>query len=135
MKTTKVIIPRSGPPRAIYDSFTAGAFGKLGAVQIDRASHVETWLSLSEFAQGCLVWDGVVVYDTEGPRLTKPITGEYAALYRDFLALFWADMTPCDGGVHGPFADKDTALQFEHDWLEVHGIPLTDKLKKATDDS
>jgi hypothetical protein len=45
---------------------------------------------------------------------------------------WWADMSPVDGPVLGPFRNRTEALGAEREWLEIHprttAVPLTDTM-------
>lgn len=98
----KIVIPRGDTPRALYSEEAQALLAPLGEVQIRRASHVEPTDGLS----------------------TKAIA--WLLAYRAALPpnMWWADLTPVDGPILGPFHTRATALTEEIVWLDMHGFPF-----------
>ena len=102
----KVVIPRSGGVRALYSPAAQALLAPLGDVQIRRASRVEPTDNLASTA---LRW------------LEEHHTGELPP------NVWWADLTPVDGPVLGPFNTRDYALKEEIEWLQTHGLPFSSR--------
>lgn len=103
-QTIKVVIPRSGGPRALYSPAAQALLAPLGDIQIRRAACVEPTDNLSSAA---LRW------------LEEHNTGEVPA------DVWWVDLTAVDGPVLGPFNTRDYALKEEIEWLYEHGLPFS----------
>jgi hypothetical protein len=107
MKTVTIRIPRKimqgDTPRAIYSEHAESLLVNLGDIQIRRVSHVEPTDSLSEEA---LAW------------LRQNLDGEILP------NSWWADLTPVEGPVLGPYDTRDYALTMELTWLKKHGTPF-----------
>jgi hypothetical protein len=106
MRTLKIVIPREGPPRALYSEAAQALLAPVGDMQIRRVSYVEPTDSLSDAATA---W------------LSKHHTGPLPP------NAWWADLTLVRGPVLGPFNTRDYALQEEIDWLHEHAIPFVER--------
>lgn len=122
-KTATILIPRGSSPRALYNELTADLLSTLGDTETRRASHVETWHSLTPRARAQLVGEGrvklVVNVPFPGEQLGEGWPG-------NLVNAWWADMTPVHGPILGPFTTKPIALRMETEWLQAKGIPLPD---------
>lgn len=97
----KIVIPPSGPPRAVYSPEAAELLQGLGRTTITRVSHVEPYSGLSSVAKAWL--------SDNSPVGNQPAT-----------TAWFADLTPVDGPVLGPYADNKSALAAELAWLDVN---------------
>lgn len=113
------IIPRKGPPRAIYSETAAEIAQTLGKVTTMRASHVEPTEELSERARAA-IWDRYT--DDNATLPGGPTDDVHACIYPP--SKWWADCTVVDGPVLGPFNSRAEALEAESKWLLDHNIPV-----------
>lgn len=97
----KIVIPPSGPPRAVYSPEAAELLRGLGKTTITRVSHVEPYSGLSSVAKAWLS--------------DNPTTADKPNDYDWF-----ADLTPVNGPVLGPYTDNKWALAAELAWLDVN---------------
>jgi hypothetical protein len=106
MRTIKVVIPPDGSPRAVYSEAAQALLAPLGNVEIRRASRVEPTAYLGYNARTWLFQHRGITTD------------EYS------YDLWWADLTPVDGPVLGPYNTRDYALKEEIEWLDKNGTPF-----------
>jgi len=109
------IVPRSSEPkiRAIYTPDAQRIAEGVGKVTIARASNVEPTDGLSEEAKKHLACFNRLG-NSEHYKGQPPLPANK----------WWADMTPVNGPVLGPYEDRDTALAEEVKWLEDNNIPV-----------
>jgi len=109
MKSVELIIEPDGHTRHLIDPHSERIGEAVGPkVQTFRNSHVESWNDLTVAARGS-------VLSPEGYE-----GGSNSVIDPNW---FWADMTPVDGPVLGPFDNHETALEHERIWLRKHNIP------------
>ena len=108
MKQVKVVIPPDGSPRAVYSEEAQALLAPIGDVEVRRASHVEPTAELSDDAREWLLNS----------------RGVQSALLREHA--WWADLTPVNGPVLGPYNTRDYALKEEIDWLDKNGTPFAE---------
>ena len=105
-----VVIEPDGCSRHLVSN--VATFADLGEpVSIARASHVETWSSLTAEAI-C----GIKIDET------------YADWWGRRRLLWWTDMLPCNGPVLGPFETQAAALAAEIQWLNDNNLPPPEAL-------
>lgn len=119
----EIVIPRDGiasgdnQVRAIYDPMVSGILREIGAVETQRASHVEPGSELSQDALQILA---------SVMTLRDPDTGKFS-IRPNFQSHWFADMTPSGFkevlGPYGP-GERDKALADEVAWLKLHNIPV-----------
>ena len=98
-----IIVEPDGTTRHLVDSASERIGSAIGPkMETARASHVETWNNLSGSAKARI-------------QITWPSQAD--------PNLFWADMSPVDGPVLGPFEDYETAIAAEVQWLQDHNLP------------
>lgn len=106
-----VVISPSGEVRALYSPLTAQIAKAMGGpVTTRRASHVESTADLSPQAR-----------ETIARQRNLPATYDLDVF---FAERWWADMTPVNGPVLGPYDTREKALDDEKVWLEEHNIPV-----------
>ena len=97
-----IVVAPDGSTRHIYDETGEKLFQCLGPVEtVRRASHVDVTEDLRESAR-------------------QYLQGKFEPVPQGW----WADMSPVDGPVLGPFATRHTALHAEKEWLEANNIPV-----------
>jgi len=117
----EVIITKDGQFRAILSPLIDRVTRSLGPRTIRRASHVEPTTDLS---QAAMRW----LYDNqEWTEFVVPVPGYGLDKFEpnpEHRNLWWADMTPVEGPVLGPYDTREEALAREVDWLKEQGIPV-----------
>ena len=107
VSSTEIRIPKKGGNiRGVYSPEVAEILGGLGETETRRASRVDPTGDLTNEAKHWL----------RNKRSMQP-----AHLPKD---AWWADLTPVDGPVLGPFSIRDTALSKEIEWLKANGLPF-----------
>jgi hypothetical protein len=141
-KRLEFVISPKGEIRGIYSPESDQILRSIaeqnsGEIVTRRASHVEPTEELRDEAlqwlharaDSKLIGDILVVKGTMPPRYS---TFDAAAFRADcnkaFPGRWWADLTPVNGPVLGPYAtgDRDKALADEIEWLKANGIPVCD---------
>jgi hypothetical protein len=97
-----IFIDRDGEASHLHDDTLTRMTSELGEQEINRASHLETWNSLSDEAK---TW------------LRENYNADRTALDRVDKNLWWADLLPSEGPVLGPFLDRSDAAKAEEKWL------------------
>ena len=101
----EIVIDPNGQVRAIHNDALMPVLEALGGdIKIRRASHVEPYSGLSAKAHDMLA-------------------DQCTAAAADLRKSWFADMSPSGGPVGGPFATRQSALDWERDWLLERNIP------------
>jgi len=109
-KTAQLIVEADGTTRHLVDPVSERFGAKIGPkITTRRASHVESWVDLSDKAKA---------------RIEDERGWVMAATGRLEPNLFWADMSPVDGPVLGPFSTYEHAITAEIRWLQQHDLPV-----------
>lgn len=122
----EIIIPKKmgEPIRTIYSPEAQKVLEGVGEITARRASHVEPGTELSEDSLKRLVdqtganWTEYVQLVDDGEQ-----GGVMPVLKPPYRNKWWADCSPVDGPVLGPFDDRDAALAAESKWLKDNNIP------------
>lgn len=113
--TNKIVIVSStdGTFRRLNDALSKPMSAVGDVVRIYRNSHVEPTSELRDEACGFLLAHNAQLSGTPAEIRQQLPQNKW-----------WADMTPLDGPVIGPFDDNQQALNAEIIWLQEHHIPL-----------
>lgn len=115
-KKISVVVSPKGEARFVYNEELDLAL--LGAARVERASHVEPVDGLKTLAY---CW---VVGHTPGLYGAHPLCRQ--AVCAAYPGTWWADLTPVEGPVLGPFTKRSEALAAEAEWLEANVILKTE---------
>ncbi len=126
-QSVTIFVSKGGEVRHVHSTEAAKITSNLaGERNLRRASHVEP---TSELRPAALQW----MRNAEAKVLNAgPEFGGDAETYKQnimqaFPQRWWADLTPVDGPVLGPFVTNNEALAAELKWLDDHGAPVSTK--------
>ena len=126
-QSVTIFVSKGGEVRHVHSTEAAKITSNLaGERNLRRASHVEP---TSELRPAALKW----LADKANAKQIEPryLAYDEAKFKQDMLQAFpnswWADLTPVDGPVFGPFDTNNEALAAELKWLDDHGAPVSTK--------
>lgn len=126
-----LFISPGGEVRHVHSTEASKLTSQLGTPEqktVRRASHVEPTSELRPMACKWLADKADAKLICGGPRY---IEYDEVKFKQDMLQAFpnswWADLTPVDGPVFGPFDTNTEALAAELQWLDEHGAPVSTK--------
>ena len=134
-KQAEILVTTTGEIRAIHSDAIMPVLENLGIVIMRRASHVEPASGIRDVARD---WFQafMLAASPEAVARYKALEGHKRITYHDGLIShidgreqWYADLTPVNGPVLGPFDSKQLGLDAEVAWLRENGIPLAEEGK------
>jgi len=122
MPNVEIVIEGDGTVRHLVDANSERIGQAIAGEKIDtrRASHVETWSSLTDDAKKLLLETRLVRLKNGVPHAR--VFGSTRIV--DIQNYFWADLTPCNGPIQGPFVNYEQAIGSEIKWLQSQNLPM-----------